>query len=227
MSCVISFHDNARFRPLIIVNCGVIIMVSETLKQYTADEIDNFVKENVGFFQLELSRISNLLKHQLYHAYLNRLFSIYGVLDEIRFLEGSNSKTMTKEADQFKSPPLNQFWHKHFFDARFVSKNLINYLHSNTGKTKIEDLFRKFKEEGSEYLEEKEIGILAHELTFLAFQERITQNAGTGEWLIFSKHKGRNYYLCIAVHSNTSEGDRHLYQFIKSNCYEEFPFLFE
>ncbi len=202
-------------------------MVPETLKQYTTNEIDNFVKENVGFFQLELSRISNLLKHQLYHAYLNRSFSIYGILDEIRSLEGLCQKTMTKEAAQFRRPPLNLFWHKHFFDARFVPKNLINYLHSNTGRTKIEDLFRRFREEGSEYLEEKEIGILAHELTFIAFQERISQNAGTGEWLIFSKHENQNYYLCIAEHSNTPEGDRQLYQFIKSNCHEEFSFLFD
>jgi hypothetical protein len=202
-------------------------MVPETLKQYNENEIDNFINENVGFFQLELSRISNLLKRQLYHAYLNRLFSIYGVLDEIRFLEGLNRKTMTKEASQFRCPPLNRFWHKHFFDARFVSKNLINYLKSNTGKTKIEDLFRRFKEEGSEYLEEREIGILAHELRFIAFQERTNKNASTGEWLIFSKHEGSNYYLCIAAHTNTSEGDRQLYQFLKMSCREEFPFLFD
>ena len=69
--------------------------------------------------------------------------------------------------------------------------------------------------------------ILAHELTFSAFQERIDQDSGTGEWLIFSKHKGRNYYLSIASHSKTHEGDKKLYEFIKNYCYSEFPFLFE
>ncbi len=202
-------------------------MTSETFKKYDENEITQFTKENVGFFQLDLPRISNLLKRQLYHAYINRTFSIYGVLDEIRALEGLNLNTRTKEASQFSRPPLDRFWHKHFFDARFVSKNLINYLQSNAGKSKIEDLFQRFKEEGSEYLEEKEIGILAHELTFVAFQERLTQNKGTGEWLIFSKHEGSNYYLCIAKHTNTSEGDMQLYQFIKSNCGEEFSFLFD
>ena len=202
-------------------------MILDAFRKYSAEEIDDFVNGNVGFYQLDLSRISNLLVRQLYHAYLNRLFSIFGVLDEIRFLEGLKSTTMTKEAEKFNRSPLDRFWHKHFFDAKFISRNLINYLHSNDGKNKIEDLFRKFKEEGSEYLEEKEIGILAHELTFSAFQERIDQDSGTGEWLIFSKHKGRNYYLIIESHSKTHEGDKKLYEFIKSHRYSEFPFLFE
>ena len=202
-------------------------MTSEKFKQYSENEINKFTKENVGFFQLELTRISNLLKQQLYHAYINRLFSIYGVLDEIKNLEGLSRNTGTKEASQFSRPPLDRFWHKHFFDAGFVTKNLLNYHQSNAGKAKIEDLFQRFKEDGSEYLEEREIGILAHELIIKVFQERLTQNKGTGEWMIFSKHEGSNYYLCIAKHTNTSERDMQLYKSMKTNCGEEFPFLFD
>jgi predicted transcriptional regulator len=45
----------------------------------------------------------------------------------------------------------------------------------------------------------------------------------TGEWIVFAKHEGRNYYLTLATHDKTTH--EHERQQIENICYREFPFL--
>jgi hypothetical protein len=44
----------------------------------------------------------------------------------------------------------------------------------------------------------------------------------TGEWIVFAKHEGKNYYLTLAAHG---EGDDHIFARIRDGCVSEFPFL--
>ena len=48
----------------------------------------------------------------------------------------------------------------------------------------------------------------------------------TGEWIIFAKFNGTNYYLGLAGHSKSKDEDEALYAQVKAYCSFEFPFLF-
>lgn len=47
----------------------------------------------------------------------------------------------------------------------------------------------------------------------------------TGEWIVFAKHEGLNYYLTLTTHDRTLHQDDR--QQIENICYPEFPFLQE
>ena len=44
----------------------------------------------------------------------------------------------------------------------------------------------------------------------------------TGEWIIFDKEDGQNYYLCLARHT---DGDEAIFGKLKQLVFPEFPFL--
>jgi hypothetical protein len=44
----------------------------------------------------------------------------------------------------------------------------------------------------------------------------------TGEWVIFVKHDGKNYYLCANTHK---AGNRFIYDRIMEHCVRDFPDL--
>ncbi|MFC3124332.1 hypothetical protein ACFOD4_04600 [Pseudoroseomonas globiformis] len=58
----------------------------------------------------------------------------------------------------------------------------------------------------------------AHEQLFEGRQQRC---ALTGEWLIFAKRNGQNYYLCLGIHGEDTSIHR---QIVTGGCLEEFPF---
>jgi hypothetical protein len=54
------------------------------------------------------------------------------------------------------------------------------------------------------------------------YADRARAQELTGEWIVFAKHEGKNYYLCLAGHD---EGDDHIFARISDGCAYEFPFL--
>lgn len=63
---------------------------------------------------------------------------------------------------------------------------------------------------------------MAHAVTHGALEDRENQSKLTGEWIVFAKHQGQNYYLTLATH--TTE-DQHTFDEISSMAHGEFPFL--
>lgn len=54
---------------------------------------------------------------------------------------------------------------------------------------------------------------------------RRKDEAMTGEWLLFAKHQGQNYYLAVTTHDSSQHPQ--IRQQIDSVCCHEFPFLSE
>jgi hypothetical protein len=63
---------------------------------------------------------------------------------------------------------------------------------------------------------------LAHRVTHEPVEDRANNKKLTGEWIVFAKEAGQNYYLCLNTHN---AGDQQIVDRIKSNCLREFPFL--
>lgn len=195
----------------------------------TIDRLNAFFEENVAFHGLPRGRISKLLLTQLYIYSVGRIYNIFAITDEIKYLEGQRSVTLTGKEEAFKGNILCGLWKKHFFDARFFTKNIANHWSGIKGRDRLMKLIESaLAEAKGDDIDRVTIGKIAHHSVFDVYAERTARSGKrkgslTGEWIIFAKHGGNNYYLCIGYHGQ----DESIKMQISNICYEEFPFLFQ
>lgn len=175
-------------------------------------ELENFINTNTNFNDFDTSRINKYLIAQLYvfHDYMN--FDISNIVQQIRHLESINTTSSTKEATQFDREPLKGLWHKHFFDAHYILKNIGSEFGLNkNGNKKLDILLSNFNFSKFDMTMNKDI---INEMIHLGFFERAQNRNLTGEWIIFAKNESCNYYLTLARHE---EKDIEIYNRLKKN----------
>lgn len=174
-------------------------------------------------------RISEQLAIRLHNGTVLRRLNKFSVLDEISFLEKtwSSRPTSTKNAEKFRGPILGRFWHKHYFNAGHLIRNIRNQW--TEGYAAKHDLLtgkiREILPEGTA-IDTNLAGRLSHALVYEGMKTRMKRGALTGEWFIYYVHEGVNYYLDLANHSELSDQQR-LFDRLKTACAWEFPFAFE
>ena len=47
----------------------------------------------------------------------------------------------------------------------------------------------------------------------------------TGEWIVFAKNEGENYYLKLDIYPRDKSGNQKIHDEISRMAYAEFPFL--
>lgn len=194
------------------------IHVGTDVKTFTEVRLAEYANE-VGLAQAAPDCYSWLLVMHLYlHAQVNDIDPSM-IVAELKALEGNAPSVGTKAATQFTGEPLKGLWHKHFFSAQFVGHNLVNHHAGGRLGKLVEQVMdpAKYPVITAELLD-----TLTHEVVTGAFEKREAQNKLTGEWIVFAKHEGKNYYLCLATHET---GDQVIYDQIKSICFRQFPFL--
>ncbi len=196
------------------------------LFKITDDDVSICLGNNSGFYGLHESRISSLLLAQLTNAIKNRKFSSFAVTDLMQAIDGVNRRHVVE--NRFKHPPLQGFYKSHFITPAFTMKNLTNEWGLNfENSKKFDSLCTKVinKEERNPSQHGWQ-GRFAHEFVIEGYKNRANKNNLTGEWLIYSKYKGMNFFLCLASHSSTTQDDLFIYEMMKHFCTKEFPFLF-
>ncbi len=129
----------------------------------------------------------------------DQYFDPFAVLDELDYLEGIRPTSKTKRESPFKGPHLQPFWHKHFSSARHLVRNIgIRWNLAGGGNRDLDQMLREVAET---YGEDPELwqAYLAHRLVVSGFEERARRGL-TGDWIIYAKHDGANYYLDLATH---------------------------
>lgn len=174
------------------------------------------VKEWLDYFRFENAVFGDYFVGQLEFVHINRIYNVYSIFDEIKFIEGRSSSTKTKAAKPLRGQ-LKGFWHKHHFQARFVYRNICNHWGLNQkGFTKFDALWQKHaKGAGPDAVMNRTVtDKLIYEFTYTGFTERMKEGKMTGEWIIFAPYGGKNYYLTLAGHR---EKDAELYKRLKDN----------
>lgn len=196
---------------------------------------DNFQEEtiqvNVKEFctMIRLDRFTNaefssLFIYQLIHGFYNEPIHIGMVTDEISSLEGLQKPTHTKDESRFNREPLKGLYKKHFFNPRYIPKNLSNHFGIGTNKTNSR-FYKLIKDIAGDkgYLTKNDAQILAQKFVWDGYLDRKKAGKLTGEWMIYAKYGGKNHYLTLALHD---EGDQIIYDRILKNCRDDFPYLF-
>ena len=187
-------------------------------------EIARFI-ELLGLDRIAPGRYSTLLVMQLFGGFMSRTQNYNKVIREIEALEGIRAPSRLKPPIQNKHPPLRGLWHKHYLQDGIAS--MARNIQQGLRRHGI-PLFRQRAEEAAaagelRYVSQEDIGALVHEVVTGNWQRLSDSQALTGEWLLFAKHAGQNYYLGLATH------DKSVHQNVRSQidaiCCKEFPFL--
>lgn len=153
----------------------------------------------------------------------------HDILFEIQHLE-QGIATSTKPATQFKYPPLKPFWHKHFFSPKHLLRNVGERwnVSRGSGNRDLDAMINRVAEEPG-HDPDLWPKLLAHQFMMGALEERSAAQRMTGDWIVFAKHEGQNYYLDLATHEEGEPGDcaNRLFEKLKQGSSVEFPFLFE
>lgn len=139
------------------------------------------------------------------------------IIDEIKRLEALSNDSYTKEATQFKHPPLHPLWHQHYFSAQFVVPNIQNELKRN-----FKGIWDKSMGPEGSRIVKKHLDDFVHNAITGSIETRSDEKRMTGEWLVFSKQASGNIYLCMATHDT---GDQSIYNKVAYCCEKQFPLL--
>ncbi|RQM49814.1 hypothetical protein EHZ19_05340 [Paraburkholderia bannensis] len=204
--------------PSILIDLGI-----------SEDDIWSFTTSNAGLYGIDTSRLSKFLLAQLTSAWKHRAINTFSVTDLVQHLEGIRpNRSSTAKPRQFKGDALRGLWKVHFFDPRFLARNILNEWGMFSSKSeKFEKLCARVAAE-----EEKAPscsgwqGRLAHEFVISGYAQRAAKRKLTGEWLIFGIQEQKNVYLALCAHSDSPEQDTQIYDALIKLCGNEFPTIF-
>jgi hypothetical protein len=128
-----------------------------------------------------------------------RTVSTCSIIDSLARLEGDLVwATALKQPTRYKGTYLERLWHFHFYDARFLAKNIDNEIKAEAGRLprRLQRIFRDFA--GQRF--ESAAGRIAHEVVMGSYQNRVDRRALTGECIVFDGLELHNYYLTLRLH---------------------------
>lgn len=187
------------------------------------DEVTSFI-EMTRLDRIAPNRYSFLLVLQLFAGWKSGRQGPEKIIHEIQALE-SGTTTGFKAPIKNKHPPLKGLWHKHYLQDGLVSltKN-VKLAHDKYGLPFFEQKVREAKEAGEKrFITADDARAIANDFVHGNLGRRRDDKAMTGEWLMFAKHEGQNYYLAITTHDKSDHP--YIRQQIDSICCNQFTFL--
>jgi hypothetical protein len=144
--------------------------------------------------------------------------NIFAILDEIGALEGApgSRPSRTKPGERFEHPPLKGLWHKHY--QQMSVSSLATNLRNQWGRKRLDKLIREHFQSGQDIPPDIMAGRLAHDAVHGGYTERRAASKLTGEWIVYARHEGANYYLTLGAH-----GDDDAIATRVRGCASEFP----
>jgi hypothetical protein len=154
-----------------------------------------------------------------------RLKEDHFILDEIDNLEGLRPRSKARNERQFLHSPLHPFWHTHWSAPRHILRN-IGIRWNLTGDQNQDPLTPMLQEVAREHGKDPDRwqGAVPYRTFVDGYRDRAKRGL-TGDWIIFGKQAGKNYYLDLATHEEGEE-PRRLYEKLRQGSAAEFPFLF-
>lgn len=206
-------------------------MTGEVKLSLSREKLEKYIEDICGLNRRSIPmifpRISSNLLVSMVLVHNDSPLNIHNIVAEIRYLEGLILHTKSKAESKFDNSSLKGLMKKHFYDPVYFLKNVgasynlayeaqveKNKLQGiETEKTKKEKEKEKEKPllkmatEHMQTLPKKEvIERIVYDLTIGDLKAR--EEAGkklTGEWLVYKKYNGKNYYLTLANHKDSDE----------------------
>lgn len=184
----------------------------------TSESLDEFKKSYVSDIEL-LARMSESLWFDIFVHFIEFGIDPSEIMDAIYNVEKDEPHNGLKPATEFTRAPLKGLWHKHYFTARFLPANISLAL----GKNGLEQIIERILDPAKyPIITPEAVEELTHAVVNLPVEKRDADGRLTGEWVVFAKHGGKNYYLALAIHSTA---DQVIYDNIMDHSTRDFPNL--
>jgi len=175
------------------------------------EKLEEYLQEVIGWLDISMrtGRYSTMLVAQLVEGMRTRTLHVHCIYDAIRELE-FGPEVRTKFAEPLSRPLLKGFWHKHYFQPKFLLQNI------RLGANKLEDEDTEKIFPTDRVPPGKRVGYLVQKYLFAALDRRLNPKKKradreklklekqkptlTGEWIIFAKTPTGNCYLTLGVH---------------------------
>lgn len=151
------------------------------------------------------------------------------IIEEIKILEDDSGESHLKNETQFGKLPLQGLWHKHYQKTGISSlaQNLINQ-HQGIEKMakRASQIFQNSTKSSGSIKREEAWNIankISKSLVSDSYEKRKNDRKLTGEWIVYHKYQGKNYYVAISDHATSRAEDEELASKIKFNIQNEFP----
>jgi len=201
----------SQFRKL-----NIDIVVNGETRRIDGQERTDFV-QRYGLDNLIPNRyLEVLIVDLIMNLDLNGIDPSY-IIDEIKRLESLGDDGYTKEATQFKHPPLHPLWHQHYFSPHYLVTNIQNEINKSFNVIWNDSMGPEVS-----VIKQMHIDNLVHNLVEGTIEKRSNEKRITGEWLVFSKQATGNIYLCTASHTTR---DKNIYDKVAYCCERQFPLL--
>jgi hypothetical protein len=198
------------------------------------DDIKNRLNVKLKTGKVSTVLLGQLARHKLniYEKFGNEIHSYHfqTILDIIESVENGLKVNMRP----FNRDLLAGLQHVHHNSSTFASQNLTNYWRSKVSKNNevdfqnklLEDIFNKLDPGLSDEATSKRA--LTVLLTQLLMESKFRKSKKqTGEWVVYGRKDGVNYYLCLATHKEAEEfTDKVIFDRL-TPCFNEFPEVME
>lgn len=192
--------------------------------QDVTDELTQFARM-FGLDRAAPGRYSMLLLLHLYGGCKSGSVHPWKVVREISTLEGFGPPSRLKPPIQNKHPPLKGLWHKHYQQGGTCSFAMnIDKAMKRYGIPYAKQKVKEATDAGElRYFAVEDIKPIVHDVLHNNFVQLGKDQSVSGEWLLFAKHEGKNYYLSLATHDESQHAQ--VRQAIDAVCCREFLFL--
>jgi hypothetical protein len=190
-------------------------------------EVHDFAKA-IGLSHVVPGRCSTVLMFELYCRAVVPVAALNPakIVAEVRALEGVGPPVGTASEEQFDDPALHGLWKKHYLEdgLRSLAKNIV--LGFGKKRRGLRRIIEAHHTPATAHLPPEKVSANIANAVINVYAERSRNQSLTGEWIIFAKHEGKNYYLSLASHDEVRSDPGSFYERIKQGCSGEFPFLF-
>ncbi|MGF6976588.1 hypothetical protein QFZ94_005038 [Paraburkholderia sp. JPY465] len=188
-----------------------------------ANDVEAFIPRT-GLDTIAPGRYSALLVLNLFAASIAGVMEPSCVIREIKALE-SGMNSGFKPGSQLNHLPLKGLWHKHYqvMSLPSLAKNIKREMDIH-GMPLFEQRVKEAEAVGVvRYVQAEDLAALASDVVHGNYLRLHDENRLAGEWLIYAKHEGQNYYLTVCTHDKAMHAN--VRQQIEDVCGMEFPFL--
>lgn len=150
--------------------------------------------------QIAPGRISLLFLLSVFGAYKAGRIDPAQVARELEALEKGET-TGLKPPIQNRHPPLKGLWHKHYMQPGMASLAMnIQHGLKQFGIPYLQQKVREAQQAGEErYFTIEDVAPLANDAVHGDWRRLREMDRLTGEWIVFARHEGRNYYLISEI----------------------------
>ncbi len=193
------------------------------VNSHVLEEIEALVRM-VGLDDIAPRRHSALFTLSIFGEFKAGRLNPFRLKQEIESLERGATNGL-KPPIQNRHPPLKGLWHKHYLQPSLRSTAL-NVQHGlrEFGIPFFQQKIREAEAAGEmRYMSPEDVKPIVMDVVEGNWKRLEAADKITGEWIVFAKHNGENYYLALATHDKSTH--HVLRQQIDALCCREFPFL--